>query len=69
MTTVRMSNDFNFNILIKRMKWGSEVIKYLSCMKHVESSLDLWPTMNVSFSEIVMCIHVIAILQMNIAIA
>ena len=38
-------------------------------MKHVENSPALWLPMNVPFSEIEMCIHVIAALPLNLAIA
>ncbi len=64
-----MSDKINCYIFIERMKWANKVIKYLPCMKHVESSPDLWPTMNEPFSEIEIFIHVIAALPMNLDIA
>ena len=38
-------------------------------MKHKESSLTAWPTMNVPFSEIKPYIHVTAVLPMNFTVA
>ena len=67
-TTVKMSEECESLILIERMKWANEIVKYLPCMKHVESSPAAWPTMNVPFSEIELCIHVIAALPMNLAV-
>ncbi len=38
-------------------------------MKHGKKSSVLWPTMNVPFLEIEMCIHVINALPMNLDVA
>ena len=68
-TTVKISEEFASSVLIERMKWANKIVKYLPCMKHVESSPAQWPTMNLLFLEIEMCIHVIATLPMNLAVA
>ncbi len=66
-TTVRMCEDFYCAILIDQMRFANEISVYLPCMKHAEDSPVLWPTMNVPFSEMEMCIHVINALPMNLA--
>ena len=64
-----MSDEFETPVLIERIIWANEVIKYLPCMKHKEGSPAGWQTMNVPFSEIELCIHVIAALPINLATA
>ncbi len=64
-----MSDKINCYILIERMKWANEVIKYLPCMKHVENSPSGWPIMNTPFSEIELCIHIINALPLDLAVA
>ncbi len=63
---IKMSEDFVASILIKRMQWTNKIIKCILCMKPVEDNPVGWPTMRV-FSEIKMCIHVIAALPLDLA--
>ena len=69
-TTVWVSDKINCYILIKRMKWANKVIKYLPCMKYVKNTPSGgWPIMNVPFSKIELCIHIIATLPLDLVIA
>ena len=68
-TTVRKHESVSCPQLISRLMQLNEMTSYLPCMKQMEDSPPEMPKMNVPFSELEMCTHVIAALPVDLSVA
>ena len=67
--TVRKHESVSCPQLISRLMQLNEMTSYLPCMKQMEDSPPEMPKMNVPFSELEMCTHVIAALPIDLSVA
>ena len=67
-TTVRKHESVTCPQLISRLVMMNEMTSYLPCMKQIEDSPDEMPKMDVPFSEMEMCTHVIAALLSDLSV-
>ena len=68
-TTIRKNELVTCPQLISRMVMLNEMTSYLPCMKHMEGSPAEMPRMDVPFSELEMCTHVLAALPVDLTVA
>ena len=68
-TTIKMADEIDAEAFIERVIWANDVTSYLPCLKNKVGSPALWPVMNVPFSEIGLCTHVIHALPTSLSVA
>ena len=68
-TNVKMADEIDSEAFTERVIWANDVTGYLPCLKHKAGSPAGWPVMNVPFSEIKLCTHVVNALPSNLLVA
>ena len=68
-TTVRKHESVTLPQLISRLVMMNEMTSYLPCMKQMEDSPTEMPMMDVPFSEMEMCTHVMGALPTDLSVA